>query len=160
VARINDHIITKRDLDIEHKLQEKIYGDEAISKTAVLNEMIDTYLVMVEIRKTLSNGLKDKVKARIAMDREDFESLFSPDEYDIFLNGLEITREDILLRFTNKVLVENYLKRKIQTKKNGSNIDKSMILDNDIKKMLSDYSREYIDKLRMEADRLMINDIE
>jgi hypothetical protein len=157
-ARIDGHIITLKDLEIEHKIQKKL-GYNSKTREDILKEMIDYYLVLCEIKKVPQKKLKEEFELKIKNDNSKFEALFQDDEYRNFLADIEITRDDILLRFKNRVQIDNFLKQKIKTKKNGSNNNGNMVLEEDSSGSLFLKAEGYIKKLRNRTNRIMINDI-
>jgi hypothetical protein len=159
VARVNNNIITLRDAKIEYQILKMIFKDEAKTGNELIDNMIDRYLVLSEVKRVYQKKLKQETKTRIESEVKKFESLFGDGEYDDFLAKFEITRDDIYLRFKNIVLIDKFLRQKIQIKKNGSNVDENMVLSEQKDEQFSLDVKTYIKKLRDKADRITINDV-
>ncbi|MFC1855833.1 hypothetical protein ACFL2A_04770 [Thermodesulfobacteriota bacterium] len=161
VARINSHTITLRDLRIECNIQE-ILRNETCPDLEVLEGMIDQDLLMKEILKASRKIHSEEFNERVESAVKKFEGNFADDEYDKFLSGLELKREDIHERFKRLTLINNEIEKKNKSeksdsKKNGLNISKSMIVKEYIDISISDNVREYLKKLRKKTHLIMIN---
>lgn len=160
VARVNDHVIMLRDLEIEYRIQNKMYEESTKSRRAILNGMIDDYLVLLEAKKIPQSRHEEKLNNAAAQDSKEFESLFTKRKYDKFLNDLEITRAFIHQRFKERLIINNTLEQKVLPiiKNNGSNLKENVLLKENRKFEFSKDSKRYISKLRKKSSRLMIND--
>ncbi len=154
-ARVNDHVITLRDMEIELYIQGKLFGKDNIQKD-ILWRMIDDHLILAEIKKSKGKDRSNGLKARVDDEVKKFKGKFTAKEYEKFLDELEIGEDDVYLRFKNKALTGDFLNKRAAIKKNGSKNAKNMVLKSKRDDRLVATLKNYILSLREKAD-IMIN---
>ncbi len=144
-ARINGHIITFRDVEIEKRIRSKMPVTPSIIVTEPLVwQMVDNYLLLLESQKAPGKNIEEKVENKLEGFKGRFKSVAT---YDEFLAEFELTEDDLYQIFKKRVLIEGLLRNKrgiwvdllkgeakknpeltVSIKKKGSTFAKNMIL--------------------------------
>lgn len=157
VARVNNQIITFRDLKIEYDINRKL-GEmgEGVDEGRLLWLMIDDLLLLSEIQKVRQKELKNSSQEKLENDLERFKGTFDKKAYEEFLIEHEIDENDIYDRFKNKALIADFLESKIEFKKKGLSESENVVLDGEERTQFSDSIKNYILELRNKSD-IIIN---